>query len=121
MKLKFLASVVFTAGLLTVIISGFGDNQVKVAFHQKFIEGEKQELQEAVLDINNIDQVFAYVFSALDPEGTVYPSENYYYFSFKANSKEYWGNIRLAVEERDLGILNFVYWDFNPRLDGAEQ
>lgn len=86
------------------------DNRVSVAFNQKFIEGQKQELREISLNLENVDEVFDYVFSHLDSEVKVYPTENYYYFIFKDNGKEYWGNIRLAVGERDLGILNFVYW-----------
>jgi hypothetical protein len=103
-----------------VLFSGTNDS-VPVAFHQKFIEtGEKQELKNSILDLNDIDTVFWHVFSNLEPEVIVYPTENYYYFVFKANGKEIWGNIRLAVEEREAGLLNFAYWEARSAADGGE-
>lgn len=98
-------------GILGFVLFSRPSGSVEVAFNQKFIEGQKQEPREISLNLENIDEVFDYIFSHLDSEVFVYPTENYYYFIFKTNGKEYWGNIRLAVGERDLGILNFVYWN----------
>jgi hypothetical protein len=65
------------------------------------------------LDIIDPDEIFSYIFSSLPEKVAVYPTENYYYFKFWAEGKEWWGNIRLAEGERDDGILNFAYWEFN--------
>ena len=40
-------------------------------------------------------EVFARVFEQLESEVIVYPTENYYYFSFFANGRKYSGNLRL--------------------------
>ena len=53
-----------------------------------------------------------YVFSSLQPEITVYPSENYYYFIFSMDGKQIWGNIRLPAGRRDRGVLSFGYFEF---------
>lgn len=98
-------------GIFGVILFSGPSGDVEVALNQKFIEGQKQELKEVSLNLENVDEVFDYIFAHLDSEVMVYPTENYYYFIFKSNGKEYWGNIRLAVGERDRGILNFVYWN----------
>src|SRR3989338_8706096 len=63
-------------------------------------------------NIGDPSAVFWYVFSQLPEEVIVYPSENYYYFSFQFALKEIWGNIRLSPPERDQGILHFAYWEY---------
>lgn len=106
---------------LGAVLTYLPSEAVPVAFHQKFIEtGEKQEFKDTPLDLSNIDKVFWHVFSNLESEVVVYPTENYYYFVFKANGKEIWGNIRLAVEEREAGLLNFAYWEARFAADGGE-
>ncbi len=57
--------------------------------------------------------VFWHVFSQLDGQVTIYPTENYFYFTFYANWRYFWGNMRLAPEERDKGILHFAYFEYN--------
>ena len=66
------------------------------------------------LDVARPDAVLWHVFSALGDEVRVYPSENYYYFSFHAGGRFFHGNLRLAVEDRDRGILHFAYFEYNP-------
>jgi hypothetical protein len=41
---------------------------------------------------------------------TVYPTENYYYFSFFQAGVRYAGNIRLAIDLRDKGLVAFAYF-----------
>lgn len=53
--------------------------------------------------------VFAYVFAHLPERVKVFPTENYYYFSFIHNGVPYDGNIRLDASNRDDGKLNFAY------------
>jgi hypothetical protein len=40
----------------------------------------------------------------------VYPTENYFYFSFYHNGTRFAGNIRLDALDRDLGIVHFAYF-----------
>lgn len=114
MKKIFSLAAVFlvSAGILLI-----PDSQRPVAFHQYWIEDRYQEPANAILDVGDPQKVLSYVFSALGEEVIVYPTENYYYFVFKADGREFWGNFRLAPEERDRGILNFAYWEKRP--DGA--
>lgn len=79
-----------------------------VSFNEKFIEGLYTEL-----DINDPDAVFRLVFSELGDSVTVYPTENYYYLSFNAAGKTYWGNLRLDASTRDQGIINLGYFQYD--------
>ena len=83
-----------------------------VAFNQKFIDG-----LYADTNLQDPDAVFKLVFSQLDDQVTVYPTENYYYFSFNASGKTLWGNLRLEINERDPGViyLGFFHYDENGR------
>lgn len=104
-----------------IIWTQTGRSPVAVAFHQKFIEtGEMQKPKNADIDLSDIDDVFRYVFSALDSEVMVYPSENYYYFRIRVNKKDIWGNIRLSPPDLDKGILRFAYFEFNEVKEGNE-
>lgn len=53
--------------------------------------------------------VFAWVFAALPGRVFVYPTENYYYFSFAANGRAYTGNLRLAPDATATGQIHFAY------------
>lgn len=114
----------FALGAALITLSGIfliPSSKASVAFHQYFIEGRYKDPENVVLDTSDPEKVLSYVFSALDNEVTVYPTENYYYFIFKANGKEFWGNLRLAPEERDRGILNFAYWEKRPDRETTEE
>ncbi|MGD9657130.1 MAG: hypothetical protein AB7U61_05740, partial [Methylocystis sp.] len=67
-------------------------------------------MRRATLAIDDPVAVFAFVLGALPDRVRVYPSENYYYFSFVLNGTRYLGNIRLAAAERDSGKLRFEYY-----------
>jgi hypothetical protein len=58
-------------------------------------------------------EVFAAVFNRLPGQVTVYPSENYFYWSFNASGKPIWGNFRLDAATRDKGILNLGYFEYD--------
>ncbi|KTD30517.1 hypothetical protein [Legionella israelensis] len=62
------------------------------------------------LNIQSIDDVFQFIFNQLPDEVTVYPTENYYYYSFYHNGIELSGNIRLDALDRDKGIVHFAYF-----------
>ena len=62
-------------------------------------------------DLNNPEDVFDFIFSHLDKEVFVYPSENYYYFEFPVDEKLIAGNIALPAHIRDEGKVSFAYFD----------
>ena len=64
----------------------------------------------SALDINNATAVFAFVLGNLPDRVKVYPTENYYYFSFVHHHVRYAGNIRLDVIDRDKGEVHFAYY-----------
>ena len=86
--------------------------------NQQWIEGFYQNPEE--IDLEEIETVFQHVFSRLPDQVTVYPSENYYYFGFHVNGRQFWGNIRLATGYRDLGELSFAYFEFNDYASPGE-
>lgn len=108
------------SGLLTLIcvfiLWALSPRENNAVFSAKFnLHLNQQKLEELAftMNIQDTDQVFFNVFSELDKVVMVYPTENYYYFSFHANGKEFWGNIRLGRELRDLGYVGFAYWEFD--------
>jgi hypothetical protein len=85
-------------------------------------EAEIEEAARATaLAIDDPAAVFAYVLSQLPERVKVYPTENYYYFRFVHRGVSYSGNIRLAVADRDRGVLHFAYgedvtgWNLEPK------
>src|SRR5690606_35104610 len=87
--------------------AGGKEHWPKLHTNEQYLE----ELQQGGgLDIADLRAVFAFVFGSLDDEVTVYPTENYYYFSFFHRGVPYQGNIRLATVDRDEGVLHFAYF-----------
>ena len=68
-------------------------------------------LRSGPLAIDDPVAVLAFVMGQLPERVQVYPSENYYYFRFVHKGVEYDGNIRLAVADRDRGMLKFAYFE----------
>ncbi len=75
--------------------------------NQKFLE---ELISKPDFDIANIEETLAFVFSSLPAKVKVYPTENYYYFRFFWKGYEFAGNLRLAAQDRDQGILHFAYF-----------
>ena len=73
--------------------------------NQSWIEGLQQS---AAFQINTLEDALNHVFSALPDRVLVYPTENYYYFTFPADGVIYAGNLRLAAQDRDKGVLHFA-------------
>ncbi len=98
----------FSLGALTrqPVQSAPAGQSPQVQFNQRFVEGLK-----ARIDAENPLDVFALVFRALPDEARVYPTENYYYFTFTAEGRYFWGNIRLSPEDRDKGFVHFAYFE----------
>ena len=72
-----------------------------VFFNEDVITGLYDKTQ-----MEQTDQIFDLVFSSLKDTVTVYPTENYYYFSLNTAGKTLWGNLRLDVIDRDQGIIH---------------
>jgi hypothetical protein len=74
--------------------------------NQAYVE---EVTRTSTLDVNDPMAVFAFVFANLPDRVTVYPTENYYYFTFVYDGVPYDGNIRLDASNRDQGKVNFAY------------
>jgi hypothetical protein len=75
-------------------------------FNQNYVE----ETQRASsLDVKDPMAVLAYVFASLPDRVKVYPTENYYYFTFIHDGVPYDGNFRLDASNRDDGKVIFAY------------
>ncbi len=72
--------------------------------NEKFINGLYNNL-----NLEDSKEVFRFVFSHLDNEVVVYPTENYYYFTFTAKGKTIWGTLNLSADNRDEGVFGFGY------------
>src|SRR5215472_5353330 len=54
--------------------------------------------------------IFAFVLNSLPDRVKVYPTENYYYFTFIHGGAPYAGNIRIELGDDDKVIVHFVYY-----------
>lgn len=73
------------------------------------------------VDVDDVIATFRHVFAALPDKARVYPTENYYYFTFFHGGVEYAGNLRLDAADRDDGVLHFAYYPQNtPWGDATE-
>jgi len=81
------------------------ENGSRLDTNQAWIE----DLQRGeMLKINSVEDAFEFVFSRLPDHVIVYPTENYYYFTFSAGGVIYAGNLRLAAQDRDKGVIHFA-------------
>ncbi|MHC1726662.1 MAG: hypothetical protein AB9866_11720 [Syntrophobacteraceae bacterium] len=62
------------------------------------------------LDISNIKSVFKFVIGSLPDTVKVYPTENYFYFSFFHGGIKWAGNLRFDIETRDEGKVHMTYF-----------
>ena len=78
----------------------------------------------STIDIKDPRTVLHALLSQIQPQATIYPSENYYYFSFYDHGLAYSGSLRLAAESRDKGLLELNYYEsynhWQPRDEGIE-
>ena len=73
------------------------------------------------LDVSDLRSVLAYVLGQLPDRVKVVPTENYYYFYFYLGGVKYAGNFRFDIEQRDKGLVEFVYFkDTNEWLEDDE-
>jgi hypothetical protein len=62
------------------------------------------------LNVGDPMEVFAFVLESLPDRVKVYPTENYYYFSFFHNGTEYAGNIRIEPHDDGGQTVHFTYY-----------
>ena len=75
-------------------------------FNQDYVE---EATRPCSLDVKDPKAVFAFVFGSLADHVKVYPTENYFYYTFICNGVPYDGNIRLDASNRDQGKVIFAY------------
>jgi hypothetical protein len=76
--------------------------------NQSYIE---DVTRATTLNIDDPMAVFGFVLAQLPERVKVYPTENYFYFSFMHNGIRYAGNIRLDAGNRDDGKTDFAYFE----------
>jgi hypothetical protein len=99
-----LAAFVMTGGAL----AAEGGERPRIYTNQDFVEDATRATSVPVTDLMG---TFALLFGALASDVKVYPTENYYYFSFYHNATRYAGNFRLDASDRDEGKLHFAYYE----------
>ena len=101
------------AALIGTLAMGFAFESMAGELPQ--LSTNQQYLEEAMrppsLDVNNIKTVFDFVLASLPPRVKVYPTENYFYFSFMHAHVRYAGNLRFDVNDRDSGSVHFAYYE----------
>jgi hypothetical protein len=96
------------AAALSAVPAAAGDAARPVLdLNQDYLEGLEAP---GAVDIDDPMAVFGFVFAALPREVAVYPTENYFYFSFFHEGVEIAGNLRLDALDRDDGIVHFAYF-----------
>ena len=101
---------VVVAALAATVGAGAAQNPglPRLETNQAYVE---EVTRTTTLSINDPIAVFAFVLNGLPDQVKVYPTENYYYFSFIHNGKRYAGNIRLDASNRDEGKVIFAYYE----------
>jgi hypothetical protein len=80
----------------------------KLHTNQAYVE---EVTRASTLAIDDPMAVFAFVLGTLPERVKVYPTENFYYFSFVHNGRVFAGNIRLDARTRDEDKVNFTYFE----------
>jgi hypothetical protein len=107
--MRFLLILLGLIQLSALIVSSVATAQSEMPVlhtNQAYIE---EATRESSLDVKDAKAVFAFVFANLPDQVTVYPTENFYYFTFINNGVPYDGNITLDARNRDEGKVIFAY------------
>jgi hypothetical protein len=75
--------------------------------NQNYIE---QLYRDAQVPVDDRKAMLSLVLRSLPDRVKVFPTENYFYFSFHRGGVRYAGNIRLDKSDRDAGVLHFAYF-----------
>jgi hypothetical protein len=66
--------------------------------------------QATTLAVHDPMAVFAFVLNSLPDRVKIYPTENYYYFTFMHGGAPYAGNIRIELGDDDKVAVHFTYY-----------
>jgi len=93
-----------------VVIAGYAlaQNLPRLQTNEAYVESVTRETALAVEDPM---AVFGFVFGSLPDRVKVYPTENYYYFTFSHNGVGYAGNIRIEPDDRGGVKVHFDYYE----------
>lgn len=72
------------------------------------------------VDVKDPRSVLYALLSQLQPEATIFPSENYYYFTFYDHGLAYSGSLRLPADSRDKGLIELNYNEAYSRWQRSE-
>ena len=113
--------IVFVISLFFVVSNGSNPSFLT---NEAFIEGLNKKI-----NTSDIQEAFWFVFSQLEREVTVYPTENYYYFEFPSEGRIIHGSIGLfaytidngkvmfaATEKQDIEPIDYTYIGSNDGL-----
>lgn len=105
--LRFVA--IFIAGVAMTDTINAQDRQLPTLHtNQEYVE---EVTRPSTLAVADPMAVFGYVFDNLSEQVKVYPTENYYYFSFFHNGSRYAGNIRIEPGDGDKVTVHFAYYE----------
>ena len=105
-SLRYVLGATLSLILASGLVRAGEDVPFRLQTNQRYIE---QLNANGSLDIADSKAVFGFVLDSLPDRVKVYPSENYYNFTFHHRSVRYTGNIRLENEARDQGKVHFAY------------
>jgi hypothetical protein len=103
----------FGGGFLTVLAATLGmaagqdTGPPKLHTNEAYVE---EVTAATALAVNDPMAVFAFVLNSLPDRVKVYPTENYYYFTFIHGGAQYAGNIRIELGDDDKVTVHFVYY-----------
>lgn len=98
---------VIAALAVSAAVSGANSqDRPRLETHESYVD---EIMRKTTLAIDDPMAVFAFVFDSLPDRVKVYPTENYYYYTFIHEGKSYDGNIRLDASTRDDGKIDFAY------------
>jgi hypothetical protein len=101
------AALVAASAFVATIAAAEPGSPPRLYTNQAFVE---ESTAAPTLVVEDPMAVLAFVLGQLPDRVKVYPTENYYYFSFIHNHVRYAGNIRLDAVDRDNGKVNFAYY-----------
>lgn len=110
MRLKSWCAIGFVFGLAMTgrAFGAEGTDRPRLYTNEAFVEDATRATS---LPTSDLMAMLAFVLGSLPDSVKVYPTENYYYFSFYHNSTRYAGNLRLDASDRDEGKLHFAYYE----------
>lgn len=102
------AALLFGPVMAAQAFAAEGTDRPRLYTNEAFVE---DATRATTLPTSDLMAMLAFVLGSLPDSVKVYPTENYYYFSFYHNSTRYAGNIRLDASDRDEGKLHFAYYE----------